>query len=305
MQDEKTVRRVTFKAADGVPLVGDVGGDPLRPTVVLLHGGGQTRHSWSGAMRALMLEGYHVINFDARGHGESGWSPDGLYPLKMRATHDLSSVLAGVKGPIGLVGASMGGATALVAIGEGVLRPQAAALVMVDIVPRPDSRGTARIAAFMRSHPEGFATLEEAADAVAAYNPHRPRPRDISGLQRNLRYRAGRYYWHWDPRMLDKRSMPEADEWGEKLVTCCSRVRIPTLLVRGMASDVVTDAGTEEFKRLIPSLEIFNVLGAGHMVAGDRNDVFNEGMIEFLKRHLPPGHRSAGVGRMPRSDAQP
>jgi len=292
MPNDKSIRKVTFTAPDNVALIGDVGGDPENPTVVLMHGGGQTRHSWSGAMNALIAAGYHVINFDARGHGESGWSPDGRYPLTMRAT-DVSTVLKGVKGPVGLVGASMGGATALMAISEDI-KPAAAALVMVDIVPRPDPVGTAKITAFMQSHPEGFANLEAAADAVAAYNPHRPRPRDINGLRRNLRLRKdGRFYWHWDPRMLDPETRPEPGEWAERLIACCAKVHIPTLLIRGMASDVVTDAGADEFKTLLPSLEVFNVPGAGHMVAGDRNDVFNEGMIEFLKRHLPVGGAAA------------
>jgi pimeloyl-ACP methyl ester carboxylesterase len=287
MDSEQAVRRVVYTAADNVPLVADVGGDERRPTVVLMHGGGQTRHSWSGAMRALIAAGYHVINFDARGHGESGWSSDGKYPLLIRAT-DLETVMVGVRGPVALVGASMGGATALEAIGEGI-RPPASVLVMVDIVPRPDPVGTRKISTFMQSHPEGFATLEDAAEAVAAYNPHRPRSKDINGLRRNLRLRAdGRFYWHWDPRMLSPESRPEPGEWAEKLIAYAGKVRVPTLLVRGMASDVVTDAGTEEFKAILPSLEIFNVPGAGHMVAGDRNDAFNEGMIEFLQRHLPP-----------------
>jgi alpha-beta hydrolase superfamily lysophospholipase len=41
----------------------------MRRQVILLHGGGQTRHSWSGAAQALAQRGYRVINFDARGHG--------------------------------------------------------------------------------------------------------------------------------------------------------------------------------------------------------------------------------------------
>jgi pimeloyl-ACP methyl ester carboxylesterase len=286
MKSNESIRQITYHASDNVPLIADVGGDASSATVVLMHGGGQTRHSWSGAMNALIAAGYHVINLDARGHGESGWSPDGQYPLDVRAS-DLGAVLKGVRGPVGLVGASMGGATALMAIANNV-QPPAAVLVMVDIVPRPDPIGTAKITAFMQSYPEGFATLEDAANAVAAYNPHRPRPRDVNGLRRNLRLRKdGRFYWHWDPRMLDPGTRPEPGEWAERLIACCAKVHVPTLLVRGMASDVVTDAGANEFKRLLPSLEIFNVPGAGHMVAGDRNDVFNEGLIEFLRQHLP------------------
>jgi pimeloyl-ACP methyl ester carboxylesterase len=280
------IRRREFVMADGAVIVADVGGNPPQPTVVLMHGGGQTRHSWSGAMRALVDAGYHVINFDARGHGESDWSPDGRYSWTLRAA-DLGMVLKDVAGPVALVGASMGGITALCAIGEDV-RPPAVALIVVDIVPRPNPVGTNKITAFMRSHPEGFATLEAAAEAVSAYNPHRPRPQDVSGLAKNLRKHSdGRYYWHWDPRMLEADSQPDPDALAETLIAHTRKIRVPTLLVRGLASDVVTDEAVREFRNYIPSLEVFDVPGAGHMVAGDRNDAFNDGVIQFLRRHVP------------------
>ena len=139
--------------ADDVTLVADVAGDPDAPTVVLMHGGGQTRHSWSGAMRALLDEGYRVINYDARGHGESSWSADGVYTFARRAA-DLRTVLAEIAAPVALVGASMGGLTAMQAIGEGALP---SAVVLVDIVLRPEPRGVQRIRNFMRANPGGFA----------------------------------------------------------------------------------------------------------------------------------------------------
>ena len=58
----------------------------------------------------------------------------------------------------------------------------------------------------MRGKPEGFASVEEAADAVSQYLPDRPRPKDVSGLRRNLRPGPdGRLHWHWDPKFLDSR----------------------------------------------------------------------------------------------------
>ncbi|HEX7872306.1 MAG TPA: alpha/beta hydrolase [Sphingobium sp.] len=272
-----------FRMSDGVRIIADVGGDPAAPTVVLMHGGGQTRHSWSGAMRALVEAGYHVINFDARGHGESDWSPDGVYTLSIRA-RDLGEILRHNRGPVAFVGASMGGATALYAVGEHV-EPAPAALVMVDIVPRPNPVGTGKIKAFMGANPEGFASLDEAADAVAAYNPHRPRPKDVSGLARNLRLRDGRYFWHWDPRMLDSGNQKVREE---RLLAFAGGLTMPTLLVRGLASDVVSEEGVAEFRSILPALEVVDVVGAGHMVAGDRNDAFNSGVIGFLERHMPP-----------------
>ena len=79
----------------------------------------------------------------------------------------------------------------------------AAGLVLVDVAPRLEQEGIERIAEFMLGNLDGFADLEEVADAVAAYNPHRPRPKDLSGLRKNVRQRDdGRWYWHWDPPFL-------------------------------------------------------------------------------------------------------
>lgn len=179
----------------------------------------------------------------------------------------------------------MGGATALYTAGN---HPNLArALVLVDIVPRVEAAGGAKIGAFMRANPEGFATLDEAADAVARYYPHRPRPKDPSGLMKNLRLRDdGRLYWHWDPKMMSRVEKPEPPQFSKQLLDACRSVHVPTLLVRGLNSDIVGDAGVAEFRQHLPQLEVFDVSGAGHMVAGDKNDAFNEGVISFLRRHL-------------------
>jgi pimeloyl-ACP methyl ester carboxylesterase len=276
-----------YIGAKGVELVADVGGDPRAPTIILLHGGGQTRHSWGGAMRQLVLRGYHVINLDARGHGDSQWAADGDYSLDVLAK-DLECVIETLKSRPALVGASMGGATALMVAGAHA-NPVAAALVLVDIVPRIDTGGAAKIRSFMSSGGKGFGTLQEASDAVAAYNPHRPRPKSNAGLMKNLRLRIdGRLYWHWDPRVLQQVRHAEPPLFADRLNSAAEQVRIPTLLVRGLESDIVTAAAVTDFRAHLPQLEVFDVSGAGHMVAGDKNDAFNQGVFEFMQRHLPP-----------------
>jgi hypothetical protein len=62
---------------------------------------------------------------------------------------------------------------------------------------------------------------------------------------------------------------------------------LPTLLVRGGLSDVLSEEGAREFLHLAPHSEYVNVTGAAHMVAGDRNDHFGEAVIEFLARNVP------------------
>ena len=281
----QTLLRTIFRAPDGVALVADRGGSADAPAVVLLHGGGQTRHSWSRAVDSLLDAGLQVINFDARGHGDSDWSPAGAYMLSDRAA-DLRAVVADLRMPFVLVGASLGGATAIQAVHEG-MRP--AGVVLVDIVPEPDPRGIERIVGFMNGHRGGFASIDEAAAAVAAYNPQRARPTDTRGLMKNLRPRDdGRLYWHWDPRILDTAPTTHHIVVEHATETLGDLVDMPVLLVRGLSSDVVSEAGIAAFRRQVPRLEILDVQGAGHMVAGDRNDAFNDGVIAFAKRLLTP-----------------
>jgi pimeloyl-ACP methyl ester carboxylesterase len=276
-----------YVGAKGLDLVGDVAGDPNASTVIFLHGGGQTRHSWHGAMRELVGRGYHVINLDARGHGDSQWSPDGEYTIEVLA-EDLARVIHTLSSKPALVGASMGGATSLYLAGTSA-EPIASALVLVDIVPQLNMEGAEKIGTFMRANPNGFANLEEVADAVSAYNPHRARPKDNSGLMKNLRLREdGRLHWHWDPRMVQSQSRAEPPVFREMLNKAADHVKIPTLLVRGSQSNIVTDEGVVDLKSHLPQLEVFDVGGAGHMVAGDKNDAFNQGVFDFLRRHLPP-----------------
>lgn len=274
---------IRIPVAPGIEIAADVAGPRGAPTVILGHGGGQTRHSWDKAEQQLAGAGYFAINYDLRGHGDSDWSKDGDYSLESRAD-DLAAVAGQGSRPFALVGASLGGITAMVAASRGL---EPAALVLVDIVPKMSQKGVAKITAFMTGNPDGFASLEDAADAIAAYYPDRPRPKDLSGLHKNLRLGAdGRYRWHWDPSWMhsprgDPRflldMMDEAD-WTD---------RVPTLLVRGMKSDMVDDDGVEDLRRRIPELEIADIRGAGHMVAGDKNDEFNVAVIEFLARVMP------------------
>jgi pimeloyl-ACP methyl ester carboxylesterase len=277
------IYRREYPGGDGLKIVADVGGPLSAPTVILGHGGGQTRHSWAGAAERLMTEGFRVINHDLRGHGESEWSRSGKYSADDRAA-DLLSIMDRISGPVALVGASMGGISALYAAAVAD-REDLRAVVLVDIVPRPDPAGVAHVRDFMQRHVDGFASLEEVADAVQAYNPNRRRPSDLNGLRRNLRSRNGRLYWHWDPAIL------RLDATGEHAILAGAlsgregKIRCPVLLVRGLNSDVVSQDGITELRDWLPQTEVFDVAGAGHMVVGDRNDEFNAGVVAFLNRH--------------------
>lgn len=276
----------TFTGSEGLQLTADVGGDASWQPVIFLHGGGQTRHAWSRAARELVAGGYHVISLDLRGHGESAWSEAGNYRLDNFAA-DLRVVMGTLQRAPVLIGASLGGGTSLLVTGESAVGT-VAALVLVDVVPRPEPEGVKNVYAFMSARPDGFANLDEVADAVAAYNPHRPRPSDYAGLMKNLRTRPdGRLQWHWDPKFIDQRYKLDPEEYHRRLDAAARRVQVPSLLVRGALSDIVSVEAARELQTTIAGCEWVDVAGAGHMVAGDRNDVFNRAIGEFLERQVP------------------
>jgi pimeloyl-ACP methyl ester carboxylesterase len=276
-------------AGDGVRLVGDRwrGDSDERGTLLFLHGGGQTRHSWRHSAARFAEQGWTSLTLDARGHGESQWAPDGDYTMNALVA-DLQSVLTQLDEPPVLVGASLGGMTSLLV--EGEHPGSARALVLVDVVPRLEPEGVERIRSFMTSRPDGFATLEEVAEAVRAYTPERTRPVNVEGLKKNLRFESGRWYWHWDPAFLTAGEEPRRDVDQTRLSRAAAAIEIPTLVVHGRHSDVVSQQGIDELLEVLPHARTADVSDAGHMVAGDDNDVFTARLADFLGSDVEAAH---------------
>jgi pimeloyl-ACP methyl ester carboxylesterase len=279
---------IEFAGQDGNRLVADAAGDEAAPPVLLFHGGGQTRHSWGTTVSVLADRGWRAYSVDLRGHGDSEWATDGDYTLGAFAG-DVLAIAQSLPATPALVGASLGGLASLAAIGEHPDETVATALVLVDVAPRTEAAGRERIGAFMMEHlDDGFASLDEVADAIQRYNPHRPRPSDLSGLRKNLREHDGRWYWHWDPAFLSGR-LGSSDETRasivdpERLAQAARAIKVPTLLVRGRVSDLLSEEGAQELLALVPQAKLVDVGGAGHMVAGDRNDLFNDAVVSFLE----------------------
>lgn len=275
---------VEFRGVDGLALVADEWNRDAesaadRATILMLHGGGQNRHSWKKTGQILADAGFHVIALDSRGHGDSDRSPTADYSVETLCS-DTLHVLYQIGRPVTLIGASMGGLTGIAAAHEA--GPELVdRLVLVDVVPRFEKAGSARIRDFMFSGLDGFGSLEEAAEAVAAYLPHRPKPRSPEGLKKNLRLRDGRWFWHWDPAFL---SRPEDDPFAriDKLEQAAISLEIPILLIRGRLSDVVSIEGVQDFLTKVPRAEFVELSEASHTAAGDDNDAFSDVVVRFV-----------------------
>lgn len=285
---------IRFEGAAGNVLVGEVcgpeasqGGGP----VLLLHGGGQTRFAWTRTADAIAAAGMRAYSVDQRGHGDSDWVADGAYAVGDFGA-DLECMAADIHRREGrfpvVVGASLGGLAAL-SVEATSPAPLFSGLVLVDVTPSLAASGLLRIQGFMTARlDDGFASVEEAAEAVAGYLPVRDKPASLNGLSRNLRPRGdGRLRWHWDPAFIggERSILSEGEDGASRLRDAARRLRMPTLLVRGARSEIVTETELAEFRALAPAAEFVDIAGAGHMVAGDRNDAFAGAVLDFLERH--------------------
>ncbi|MGH9188293.1 MAG: alpha/beta fold hydrolase [Acidimicrobiales bacterium] len=243
-----------------------------RAPVLCLHGGGQTAYMYEELGRALAPR-YHVLAPDLPSHGDSD-PADGDAPLRELLAASVPPLLNQFGfGRAVVVGASLGGITAITLASRepGLVT----GIVLIDVGHRLEETGVQRILEFMQAH-ESFTSLEEAATEIAGYLPHRKEVRP-ENLTRNLRQRPdGRWVWKHG---LGRRRRRLADESGgaspgwrtmlSGLDQDAASLSCPVLVLRGGASDVLSDEGAEEVAALIPDARLATIERAGHLAAGD------------------------------------
>ena len=270
----------------GITVEYDLWGKIKRDAILLLHGGGQTRHSWNATAEKITQVNGCAITMDLRGHGDSDWSHGGDYELS-DFSEDVAFLIDTLEIQPSLVGASLGGLVGIYL--EGRYSPGSiSALVLVDIVPNINVLGAEKIKDFMLQHSKtGFSSLSEVSDILSEYNPHREKSSDLEGLKKNLRKRGEKWFWHWDPLFISSERGKENPDMRnpELLNELCSNISVPMLLVRGKLSDLVTEIQVREFLERFPEASFADVSGAGHMVVGDKNDAFANEVIEFLNHN--------------------
>ncbi|MDE1145127.1 MAG: alpha/beta hydrolase [Azospirillaceae bacterium] len=270
-----------FSGEGGLRLAADLFGPDAGVPVLLLPGGGQTRHSWRRTGQRLGEAGFRAVALDLRGHGDSDRAPEGDYGYAWLVA-DIRAVADALGRPPVLVGASLGGKVALAAAGHaGIGR----ALVLVDTAPHVNADGVARVRGILQAPPEGFASLEEAAGVVAANRGQTAPPGAGERLRRTMRQDAdGRWHWHWDPLFFSRDHRLGTAAALDYLEGAARKLTVPALLIHGERSDVVDAHAITALRAVLPAVEVCAIPGAGHMVVGDHNDAFADALLDFLRR---------------------
>ena len=251
-------------------------GNDDKPPMILLHGRTNSAHTWDFTSLAFH-DSFHVIAVDQRGHGESGWSPDGEYGLD-----GLVPDIRGFIDTLGLqdvtlVGHSMGGRASMAYASEHTDRLQA--LVVVDMAPQIERDEIDSIAGWRRL-PAETDSFEEFVEAAHKLNPRRTVEQLRGSLAHQLRhYESGKWSWKWDPALRQANT----NGWTtERLWEAVSNIRCPVLLIRGGDSGLVSDATVERMKECMPGMQAVVIEGAGHQVAGDKPALLQQAMRDFM-----------------------
>lgn len=250
------------------------------PATLLLHGVGNYGRYWDSFADAVGGR-LRLVAPDARGHGDCAKPADGYGPSAF--VGDAVAVLDayGVERAL-VVGHSMGGfhATAFAAT-----RPERTlGLVVVDAGPEALPEGASRARRLSLERPESFADRAEAEAYLRRTSPGYDEAVYENRLQWLFRAERGRLVWRSSQASLARifSGSPErGDSWDR-----AGAIRVPTLLVRGTRSPVLSAEVARRLQRTIPGAELIE-LDAGHNVALDRPRELAEAVTAFAGRCHP------------------
>lgn len=265
---------------NGLKLAYQEWGSLSAPPIVMLHGFGVSGHMFD-EFAERMQDRYRLIALDQRGHGDSDWSEEGDY-----SRDAFVEDLEGFRKALGLdrfvlIGHSMGGLNAVAYINR--YPGHATALVLVDVGPEAAKEGVDNIVRFTRGPDE--LEFEEFVQLAHRFNPRRT----LENIRERMRHRlkpteSGKWTWKFDRRFRQPESglivgsQLSTDELWQQF----RNITIPTLLVRGAESDVLSREVAERCVQEMPAARLVTIPGAGHSVPGDSPDAFTEAVATFL-----------------------
>ena len=253
-------------------------GDPACPTIVLLHGGNQSAHSWD--LVALHLaDRFHIIALDQRGHGDSEWARDADYGPEQMASDALQLIQEEQIGAPIVIGHSMGGMVAMRLTSRAPQLP--CAVVLVDVGPEVSQRGAEQIRNFVLRNVE-FDQLDDFIERVAAYDPFRAREHMARTARYNLVQRSDGKYVSKSDRILHDPSFRRASAARRDVAEGFQQFAGPTLLVRGELSNILEAEAASRFVSALPNARLVEVPHCGHNVHSQNTPGFLDAVSEFL-----------------------
>lgn len=249
------------------------------PNLILLHGFSGHARSWD-SFAETASERFRVLALDQRGHGETEWSPDSQYGAH-EMKEDLNCFIRALDlKTYFLIGLSMGGT---VAIQFAAQKPEGLQkLVIVDIAPEIAATGIRSIQQGV-SQSDVFESIDEAFERARSANSVPPEDIHFHRVRHSLmRTENGKWTFKFDRafrqpnRMAGRR--PSVQEGWDAVAS----IGVPTLLVRGEQSNLLTPEVARKFVGMVDDCEFAEIKGSGHSVPLDKPREFQDEVLRFL-----------------------
>jgi len=250
---------------------GSAGNQPL----ILLHGIARVARTF-GHLAPHFVNDYRVIAVDLRGHGDSGWDPQGAY-LVEDYVKDVEALVAqlGLRNIV-LWGNSTGGRVAQVF--AGLHTELVAAVIVEDVGPERPPAISNRRAQRMGREESGWASVDELVAQLRTDYPRTPEP-----VLRNLAVHGsrsrpdGRVVWKRDPAIL--KGFVPTELWAT-----VRKIKAPVIYILGGASTIVPLETQEQLRQALPQVEFVTLPGLGHYPSDEAPVEFLAIVDRFLRR---------------------
>ncbi len=263
-------------------------GQPHAPALVLLHGGGQSAHTWDAFCLAAARR-FRCLALDQRGHGDSQWSQAGDYAMADHAGDIAAFVQAlGLGAPV-VMGMSMGGVNAIAYAAAHPLGLRG--LVCVDIGPHAQHEPVDRLLQGLDGY-RWFDSPEDAARQLSRLGARREPALLRDTLSLNLRrLDDGRWTWKYDPRTLVGLSAQAIMDARRPLWGVLDRITCPVLVLRGADSEIFSPDDAARFAGALADARWREVPRARHSIQTDNPAGLAQALFEFTDA-LPPVGRA-------------
>ena len=227
-----------------------------KPPLILLHGIGRVAHTFDH-VAPHFDKNYHVIAVDMRGHGDSGWDPQGAYLVEDYAK-DIEGLAEQLRlRNIVIWGNSTGGRVAQVFAG---LRPDlVAAVIAEDVGPeRPREIADGFTARLKQEDAKGWASEDELVAQLKAGSPRTAENILRAYAHYGSKRRAdGRIIWKRDPNIGN--GFVPTELWR-----FVRQIKSPIIYILGGRSTIVPAQTQEQLKSTLPQVQIVTMPGLGH-----------------------------------------
>ena len=250
----------------------DWGGPHLQP-MLLLHGLQDCARLWD-RFAATMRHRYHVMALDHRGHGDSPWARPDAYHLADYVA-ELTEVIDRLDlQDLVLMGHSAGAKNGWIYAADHPDR--LTNLIIVDMDPDQHNPGSVRMLSRYRSEPDEYPDLPAVIERLRSRQPNASKEvlrHNAVHMTRPLP--GGALAWKRDRSVVTNYDRPDAWE-------CLPRIAVPTLLVRGADSTLLTRPVARRMQRNIPNCALVELTGGGHWVHLERPEAFERAVDAFL-----------------------